>query len=430
MLHEFVEQVFGPSQFEAHPLLRGVYFVSGTQEGTPIDRDARHASRAPTGSSAACCPRTRRGGKSYFLSRLLREVVFAESALAGTDLKWERRRGWLAAAGYGAVGVVAAAALAAWITSYQNNRDYVAQVGAAVDELRKLVRRDAESRSPPMSPCCCRRSKRRTTSRAPVSAIRCRCRTASGCTRAASSTRRSQRAYQRMLADAMLPRLALRIEEQLKTGAGNPELHYEALKAYLMLYDPQRFDAAALKLYVMADWEANLPREVSTEQRAALEAHLDALLAEGQVVSPLQVEDKNLVAQTRARLASTPLARTRLPPHETPGHRHRHRGLHDREQGRQRRRPRLSPRERRAADEGRAGHVHARRLPQGIPARGDARVGTARRRAGLGARHQRSRPSTRACATRWRNSGSQTRCAGSTSPSMRRCGRHSSPTSS
>ena len=52
---------------------------------------------------------------------------------------------------------------------------------------------------------------------------------------------------------------------------------------------------------------ASLPREVTSEQRAALEAHLDALLAQGAPCSPLP-EDKALVAQTCARLAAVPLA--------------------------------------------------------------------------------------------------------------------------
>jgi type VI secretion system protein ImpL len=53
-------------------------------------------------------------------------------------------------------------------------------------------------------------------------------------------------AYERMLVDAVLPRLALRVEEQLRAG-DQPESQYEALKAYLMMYDPAHFDAEALK---------------------------------------------------------------------------------------------------------------------------------------------------------------------------------------
>ncbi len=35
---EFLTEMFRPSRLEARPLLRGVYFTSGTQDGTPIDR--------------------------------------------------------------------------------------------------------------------------------------------------------------------------------------------------------------------------------------------------------------------------------------------------------------------------------------------------------------------------------------------------------
>ena len=61
--------------------LRGAYYTSGTQEGNPIDRVLvamartfrleRSASLVPGGT-----------GKSFFVTRLLREVVFPESKLA------------------------------------------------------------------------------------------------------------------------------------------------------------------------------------------------------------------------------------------------------------------------------------------------------------------------------------------------------------
>ena len=37
-LADFVTEVFGSTRFDQQVLLRGVYFTSGTQEGTPIDR--------------------------------------------------------------------------------------------------------------------------------------------------------------------------------------------------------------------------------------------------------------------------------------------------------------------------------------------------------------------------------------------------------
>jgi type VI secretion system protein ImpL len=305
VLKDFVEQVFSPSQFEANPLLRGVYFVSGTQEGTPIDRMLGRIARSYK-LERTVLPPLESSGKSFFLSRLLKDVVFAESGLAGTDMKWERRRGLLAALGYAAVALVSVAALGAWGLSYVNNRAYVANVGTSVDTVRTLVQSTPNRASSDLLVLLPALEATRNLARAaigdsvPVSL-------GFGLYQGRKLDAASQQAYRRMLTDAVLPRIALRVEEQLKDPSNIPELHYEALKTYVMLYDPARFDAAALKDYVLADWDANLSRSITTEQRAVLESHLDALLAEGPAVSPLP-EDKALVAQTRARLSAVALA--------------------------------------------------------------------------------------------------------------------------
>jgi type VI secretion system protein ImpL len=304
LLKDYLEQVFSPSQFEAHPLLRGVYFVSGTQEGTPIDRMLGRIARTYR-LERTVVPPNQSSGKSYFLQRLLKEVVFAESGLAGTDLKWERRRGLLALGAYVAIGIVSALVLTAWGISYFGNQRYVDKVGAAAEEVKKLVQATPNRNSPDVLVLLPALEATRDLARASIGDS-VPWSLGFGLYQGKKLDAASQQAYRRMLIDAVLPRIALGIEEQLKNGNDNPELQYEALKAYVMLYDPQRFDPAALKLYVTADWELTLPRSVTTEQRAALESHLDALLAEGAVVSPLP-EDKNLVAQTRARLVATPL---------------------------------------------------------------------------------------------------------------------------
>ncbi len=78
---EFLDAAFRDSTLDTAPALRGLYLTSGTQEGTPIDR--------LTGAMARLfnVPRPQRAaaqagqGRSYFLARLLREVVFGESGL-------------------------------------------------------------------------------------------------------------------------------------------------------------------------------------------------------------------------------------------------------------------------------------------------------------------------------------------------------------
>jgi type VI secretion system protein ImpL len=81
LLSEFLPQAFGVQVNHRTVQLRGAYFTSGTQEGNPIDRVLgamerafrleRKAGQAPSGT-----------GKSFFITRLLREVVFPEARLA------------------------------------------------------------------------------------------------------------------------------------------------------------------------------------------------------------------------------------------------------------------------------------------------------------------------------------------------------------
>ncbi len=240
VLQEFAESVFSPSRFDAEPMLRGMYFISGTQEGTPIDRLLGSIARSYKLERAILAP-NQTSGKSYFLTRLLGEVVFAESGIAGTNLRWERRRALATLAAYAALALLTIGAIGAWSLSYLNNRRYVDEVAARVEEARKIVQ------TTPNRP---------TTDLLPVMA-------ALDTVKALAKPNRSEKvpwslgfglyqgnkldsaarnAYERMLVDAVQPRLALRVEEQLRAGGSATETLYEALKAYLMLNEPERFD--------------------------------------------------------------------------------------------------------------------------------------------------------------------------------------------
>ena len=70
-LQSFLTEAFGGSRLDPAPLLRGVYFTSGTQEGTPIDRLTGVMARAfglDQRRAAALRPQQ---GRSYFLGRLV-----------------------------------------------------------------------------------------------------------------------------------------------------------------------------------------------------------------------------------------------------------------------------------------------------------------------------------------------------------------------
>jgi type VI secretion system protein ImpL len=84
LVAEILAQAFG-TQVNHRPLqLRGVYYSSATQEGNPIDRVLATMARTfkLERNAAALMSGT---GKSYFVTRLLREVVFPEQVLAEVE---------------------------------------------------------------------------------------------------------------------------------------------------------------------------------------------------------------------------------------------------------------------------------------------------------------------------------------------------------
>ncbi|HET8744253.1 MAG TPA: type VI secretion system membrane subunit TssM [Ramlibacter sp.] len=301
-LQEFLETAFAPSAYDPETLLRGFYFISGTQEGTPIDRVLGSIARSYQLERAVIAP-NRASGKSYFLHRLMGEVVFAEQGVAGTNLQWERRRRWLAAGAYAAIGLVTVGALSAWTLSYVNNRRYVDLVAGRAERVRQLVQETPNRATPDLQPLLPALAATRSLAGPPEQLPWTQ---GSGLSQSRKLDGAAHRAYERMLVDAVLPRIGLRVEEQLRLAGAAPDSQYEALKAYLMLHDVQHFDAEALKAYIEADWDAQFGRSLDADQRAELSAHLDALLAQGPAVSPLP-EDRTLVEFHRNRLAGTPL---------------------------------------------------------------------------------------------------------------------------
>jgi type VI secretion system protein ImpL len=307
-LSDFLNAVFSPTRFEQAPMLRGVYFISGTQEGSPIDRVMGGLARA-LHLERKLLPPGKPSGKSFFLTRLIRDVIIAEANLAGTNLRWERRSALLQLGTVAGVALMTVFALGAWTISYSRNKSYVAAVdsraNATEKELQKLTvtgNTDVVSLLPVLN------SVRDLADVSQAMGNETPWSMGFGLSQTDKLGAASDDAYQRLLQNTMLPRLALQVEQQLRGGgAGNPELLYEELKAYIMLADSKHFDAAELRAFISAYWQVSLPSSVTPEQRRELEGHLDKLLSRGEVTSPLKV-DASLIAEVRSTLVQTPIA--------------------------------------------------------------------------------------------------------------------------
>ncbi|HSB23549.1 MAG TPA: type VI secretion system membrane subunit TssM, partial [Burkholderiaceae bacterium] len=297
-LNEMLRMTFDGADGAPPPLLRGVYFTSATQEGSPMDRALGALSRA-LGLAHRVLPPGRPSGRSYFVTRLLREVVLGEAALAGTNRRWERQRAWLHGGVIVASTVLTLAAVVwAW-REYSGSRELLAAAAPTVTRLQaqasaaKAAPTDLATMVPVLDGLW---SLARDAAARGHGVI--------GLDQAANLAAAAQDAYHHVLREALVPRLAKRLEQRLDAGGADALFaRYEALKAYLMLFGGSHFDSTALRSYLLADWDSNAAQVGSAAARKALREHLDRLLATGEVGAPAMA-DAALVASTRAQLVT------------------------------------------------------------------------------------------------------------------------------
>lgn len=302
----FLKEVFRPSRFEERVLLRGVYFTSGTQEGTPIDR--LMSSLATTfGLNRQLLSTFSGKGRSYFITRTLRDVVFPEAEIAGTNLRVERWRAWIQRGAYAAALLVTVTAALLWLTSYARNEMYVRAVEKQRLEVDQLIKALSPDQTDPAAALTLLDAARAIPGGYADRDAGSPWLMGFGLYQGDKLGGEARAIYQRLLLQALLPRIILRLEERLRQNANNPGYLYDTLKIYLMMDDPERFDVKAVKGWMEQEWQANLPRAVSREQRDQLSAHLDALLEQAPLKSPIAL-DNGLIQSSRAVLNQVPLS--------------------------------------------------------------------------------------------------------------------------
>jgi type VI secretion system protein ImpL len=297
-LTEFVSDVFGSMKFDKQILLRGVYFTSGTQEGTPIDRLLGAMMRGLAGSPEAVATPGR--GKAYFVERLLKDVLFAESGLAGLNWRLEMRKAFGQLSAYALMVLVAVLGVVVLTISFGRNRSYVQDVAAEVNRLAEVPAPERGASPEALLPR--------------LDAVRTVVDTADrhrddiplamrwGLYQGTSLGNAARDAYARELDGALLPEIANRIKARLRDYTPEPEKLYEYLKAYLMLGQPERLDKRQLAYIADLEWQAGNP-----DTAAALSAHFARLLEQEDKLRTLTL-DEDLVTQARSsiRQASVP----------------------------------------------------------------------------------------------------------------------------
>jgi type VI secretion system protein ImpL len=290
-LTTFVRDVFASTRFDQQSWLRGVYFTSGTQEGTPIDRllgalGRTYAMPAPTTSTGK--------GKSYFIERLLREVMFEENGLAGVNRRLELQKAAAQIALYAAMVLIAVFGVIAFAVSYNRNKTYVEQVAAS---LRDLERTPPVNAATPLEQAVPRldavfnvvnvADRHRAD---PPLMMRW------GLYQGRALGNAARDAYVRELDGTLLPKVGEVMQRRLIAYTAEPDKLYEYLKAYLMLGLPEHLDKAQLAVMTDVEWQTAYADQ--PDIREALSMHWRNLLQYEETLRALPLNEQ-LVAQAR-----------------------------------------------------------------------------------------------------------------------------------
>ncbi len=282
---DFMRRVFEPTRYKTNAILRGFYFTSGTQEGTPIDQVLGAMSQNSGGGFA---PAFMSGqGKSFFLHDLLRKVVFAERDWVSHDMKAVRRTALLRGLALSTIGIGTVAALGALGLSFWNNRNLVstASAEAATYQRAAQVEIDRTQIDDPdlltvlpyleqlrLQPAGFGTSTEPTWSEG------------FGLSQRARLENAATEAYGDALEQMLRPRLILDTELRLPRfeAAGDTTNIYRALKVYMLLgKQGGRTDDDAIKAWFDEVWREDLTGLDGLTQREQLARHLDAMLTLG-----------------------------------------------------------------------------------------------------------------------------------------------------
>lgn len=310
LIADFLGRIFEPTRYHTNATLRGFYFTSGTQAGTPIDQllGALHKS---FGASQMAVPVMSGSGKSYFLHDLITKVIIGESAWVSTDRRAVRRSFLLRAASFTALFAASAAAAGAWWVSYNKNADLIAAsneqtkafVAAAAPVIQEpnVSDRDFAKIEPFLNQL------RTLPGGYGIKDQSAPSHSGYGLSQWARLGDSAEATYKTGLERWLRPRLVYRLEELIEGNLNNPDFVYEALKVYLILGGRQKMDEELILNWVRRDFaEVLYPGATFTRLRASLDEHMLAMFKlEGG--NPVQLNEA-LIEEAQRVLARLSLA--------------------------------------------------------------------------------------------------------------------------
>ena len=295
-LEAFLAETFGSSAFEQSGWLRGVYFTSGTQVGTPVDRMLGALARTfGVGVKAINTQSVR--GRAYFIRRLLNDVVFKESGIAGVNRRMETRQAFVQAAAYLGITVLTVIFLAWFTVSFGRNHAYLASLQGPTAALAALKPAASDDITAALARLDAYHDVLDATQKYQKEGVPVSMR--AGLYQGGSLAEAAEDAYLRELNAGLAPAMAAAVHDRLLSLASEPDKLYEYLKVYLMLANPERLTREDVQFISDLEWRRRFPNDATLVER--LDTHVTALVADKSRLEPVAADD-SLVEQARTSL--------------------------------------------------------------------------------------------------------------------------------
>lgn len=295
---DFVQQTFAKNRYRYQPYLRGIYFSSGVQDGTPIDRLMSSVS-ANFGFDRQSLQSGIAQGKSFFLGQLFRSVIFPESELVGANRKYESFIRWTQRASYVGLAALTVVMFIVWMGAYFQNMSYMSDVEAHIKifetENKRLSAASEDIRT--VLPSLNALKNANSVYEREAHPWLANLGMYDGNVVTAAT-----KAYELQLKKLLLPRMIKYLESSIKRGIEGDDL-YNTFRVYLMFNKVEHMDKQVISDWFATSWGKDFSGQESA--RNELKGHLEMLLAEEQGTAQINQE---LVKSVRLILQRLPLA--------------------------------------------------------------------------------------------------------------------------
>ncbi|NOX93380.1 MAG: type VI secretion system membrane subunit TssM [Gammaproteobacteria bacterium] len=296
IIDQFTQQTFIKNRFRYQPYLRGIYFTSGTQDGTPVDRLMSSVS-SNFGFNREIMAPPMSQGKSYFLGQLFRDVIFPESELVGSNRRYERFITWSKRSAYAGMAGFAVVMSVVWAGSFTRNEMYMQDVESYIAEFntekkKYNIRSGNVYKTLPTLNALEKASVVYDQEQHPwLSALGMY---------DSNVDDAANEAYNSQLKTLFLPKLIEQLETRLKRGHRGGDL-YSTFRTYVMFNKLEHMDKQLVQNWFSEKWKNELEGQATKKQE--LSRHLNALLS-------LDLEPEKLtqyiVTSTRSLLLRVP----------------------------------------------------------------------------------------------------------------------------